>query len=82
MASEYLFLGNLAPVGLNWFGPRLPARFVTDLGRREDRKARYSWLLTVRELKEQAPALVMVPGGGIPKKSGLLHFFDESANIL
>lgn len=79
---EYLFLGNLAPTRLNWFGPRLPARFVTDLGRLEDREALYSWLLTVRELKENAPALVVVPGGGIPKKSGLLHYFDESANIV
>jgi hypothetical protein len=79
---EYLFVGKLAPLWRNWHDLRLPARFVTDLGQREDRKSMLSWLLTIRELKRQAPALVIVPGSAIPKRSGLQHYFDDSANIL
>lgn len=79
---EYLFAGGLARVGRNWVRLRLPARFVTDLGRREDRQAMRSWLVTVQTLKRQAPALVIVPGSGIPRHSGLQRFFDDSGNIL
>jgi hypothetical protein len=79
---EYLFTGSLSPLGRNWEGPRLPARAVTDLGQREDRQAMLSWLLTIRALKRQAPQLVVVPGSAIPKRSGLQHFFDETANII
>jgi hypothetical protein len=79
---EYLFTGTIAPVRANWARLRLPARLVTDLGRREDRQAMLSWLETVRALQKQAPGLIIVPGNRIPSKSGLQHFFDDSATIL
>ncbi len=78
---EYLFAGKIAPTRRNWRGPRLPARFVTDLGHREDRQAMLSWLLTIQALKREAPALVVVPGATIPKRSGLQQYFDDSALI-
>jgi hypothetical protein len=79
---EYLFAGELAPTYRNWHDLRLPARFVTDMGRREDRQAILSWLMTIRALKQQAPDLVVVPGHKIPKHSGMRLYFDDSANIL
>lgn len=79
---EYLFAGKIAPIWRNWYSQRLPARFVTDLGRREDRQAIRAWLLTIQALKRQAPKLVVVPGNAITKGGGLQRFFDESAQIL
>lgn len=79
---EYLFAGNTSPVRRNWHALRLPARFVTDLGRRENRQAIRSWLLTVRALKQEAPGLVIITGGNIPSQSGLKHYFDQTANTL
>jgi hypothetical protein len=74
---EYLFAGNLAPIRQSWESARLPARFVTDFGRREDRAAIRSWLLTLRNLKREAPELVVVPGYAIPRRSGLERFFGD-----
>jgi hypothetical protein len=79
---EYLFAGDISPIKANWYRLRLPARFVTDLGRREDRRAMRSWLLTIRHLTKQAPGLIVVPGRVISRRSGLQHFFDDSAHIL
>jgi hypothetical protein len=78
---EYLFTGTIAPIRANWARLRLPARLVTDLGRREDRAAMLSWLQTINSLKQQAPGLFIVPGNRLPSKSGMQHFFDESATI-
>ncbi len=82
IGREYLFVGRLAPIFRNWHSPRLPARFVTDLGRREDRQAMLSWLLTIRALKQRAPALEVISGGMIPQRSGMQLYFDDSANIV
>ena len=79
---EFLFVGKLAPIRRNWLGPRLPARFVTNLGHRDDRQAMLSWLLTIRALKQGAPALEVISGGMIPQRSGMQLYFDDSANIV
>ncbi len=79
---EYIFAGSVARLNKAWSEMRLPARFVTDLGRKENRRAIHSWLLTLRTLKREAPDLIIVSGNRIPKGGGLLHYFDESANIV
>lgn len=79
---EYLFTGTISPIRANWLRLRLPARFVTDLGRLEDRRAILSWLLTVQALQQQAPGLIVVPGNRIPRQSGLQRFFDDTAHIV
>ena len=79
---EYLFAGNIARTYRAWSELRPPARFVTDIGKKEDRGAIMSWLLTLRKLKQEAPRLVIVSGNRIPKRGGLLHYFYESANIV
>ncbi|MCB2048804.1 MAG: hypothetical protein KDE32_11335 [Novosphingobium sp.] len=79
--QEYLFAGSLAPIQESWKQMRLPARFVTDIGRTEDRGAIKSWLRALRHLRREAPALTIVSGNRIPDRGGLLHYFDESANL-
>jgi hypothetical protein len=74
---EVLFAGSLAPISQRWRQMRLPSRFVTDLGVREDRGAIRSWLLTLRALHEEAPRLTIVSGSRIPKQSGFTHRFDR-----
>jgi hypothetical protein len=74
---EYVFAGDLAPVAQSWKRLRLPARFVTDFGRREHRGAIRAWLLTLRGLKRAAPGLVIVPGHAVPRRSGLTEYFGN-----
>lgn len=79
---EFLFAGNIARTYRAWSELRPPARFVTDIGEKEDRRAIMSWLLTLRSLKQQDRKLIIVSGNRIPQRGGLLHYFDESANIV
>jgi hypothetical protein len=79
---EYLFAGSVSPTKENWLQQRLPARLVTDFGRKEDRSAMRSWLITLRALKRQAPGLMIVSGNRVPRGAGMQHYFDESANTL
>lgn len=72
---EYLFVGGLARTKQAWRELRAPARLITDYREKEDRQEIYSWLLTVRTLKQEAPGLVIVPGSKIPKDSGLERYF-------
>lgn len=78
---EYLFAGSLAPVSQRWRQMRLPSRFVTDLGVREDRAVIRSWLLTLRALNQQPPRLIIVSGNRIPKQSGFTHRFDRPGRL-
>ena len=79
---EYLFAGSVWPIKENRLQQRLPARLVTDFGRKEDRSAMRSWLITLRALKRQAPGLMIVTGNRVPRGAGMQHYFDESANTL
>ena len=75
---EYLFLGSLSPSRWNVADMRAPSRWITDIYGGVDRAETYSWLQTVRLLKRQAPSLVLVPGGRVPKSSGLQRGFPGS----
>lgn len=76
---EYLFAGSLAPISQSWTDLRAPARLVTDRFRKDDRQEIHSWLMTLKALKRQAPALTIVSGSHIPKKRGLLRYFPTKA---
>ncbi len=75
---EYLFAGSLARTRANWTELRAPARIMTDYVQKQDRREIYSWLLTLRKLKREAPGLVIVSGNMIPKKAGLEPYFLET----
>lgn len=72
---EYLFAGNLARIRQAWTELRAPARLITDHVDKENRQEVYSWLLTLRKLKRQAPDLVIVSGNKIPRDGGLERYF-------
>ena len=72
---EYLFAGGLSPRSWSWTETRAPARYLTDFMRDEHRDETYAWLLTLRKLKREAPGLVIVSGGRVPKNSMLDHKF-------
>ena len=60
--AEYLFAGDVAPMAQSWKELRNRPRLVTDYWFPEDRRRVFDWLLTIRNLKAQAPALHIVPG--------------------
>jgi hypothetical protein len=60
--AEYLFAGDVAPLALSWLELRNRPRLLTDYWFPEDRRRVFEWLLTIRKLKAQAPALHVIPG--------------------
>ena len=60
--AEYLFAGDVAPLGQSWLELRNRPRLMTDYWFPEDRRRVFEWLLTIRKLKAQAPALHVIPG--------------------
>lgn len=60
--AEYLLTGDVAPMAQSWGELRNRARLVTDYWFPEDRHPVFEWLGTVRRLKDEAPALHVVPG--------------------
>ena len=64
MASgrEYLFAGDIASFEQNWKELRARSRLVGDWFAPEDRREVYSWLKTIRALRDEAPRLEIVPG--------------------
>ncbi len=59
---EYLFTGDIATMDASWRELRARSRLVGDWIAPEQRGEVYSWLLTIRALKAQAPNMVVVPG--------------------
>lgn len=59
---EFLFAGDIASFAQNWQETRARSRLVGDWFAPEDRPAVYSWLHTIRILKQAAPGLSIVPG--------------------
>jgi glyoxylase-like metal-dependent hydrolase (beta-lactamase superfamily II) len=78
--SEYLFTGDVSPLALNWKEQRSRSRLLTDYYAPEDRPTDIRWLRTIRELKQQAPALHIIPGHDFEwlvdplNHSGVIHF--------
>ena len=60
--KEFLFAGDIATFAQSWQETRARSRLVGDHLAKEDRREVYSWLRTIAALKQQAPALVVLPG--------------------
>lgn len=82
---EYLFAGDTATMGRSWQWVRGRSRLLADYLAPEDRAAVLGWLRALRELKRQAPGLVIVPGHDIDELSdpqrptGIGHGFPPGA---
>ncbi|HNJ47401.1 MAG TPA: MBL fold metallo-hydrolase [Novosphingobium sp.] len=59
---EYLFTGDIATFAQSWIETRARSRLVGDWIAPEDRAEVYSWLLTIKALKQENPRLIVVPG--------------------
>lgn len=59
---EYLFAGDIATMDESWKELRARSRLIGDFLAPEDRAAVFSWLRTIRALKQAAPGMVVVPG--------------------
>jgi glyoxylase-like metal-dependent hydrolase (beta-lactamase superfamily II) len=59
---ELLFAGDIATMTSSWQETRARSRLVGEWLVSEDRAEVYSWLRTIKSLKLQAPALMIVPG--------------------
>ncbi len=59
---EYLFAGDIATLESSWKELRARSRLVSDYIAPEDRPEVFAWLKTIQALREQHPALVIVPG--------------------
>jgi glyoxylase-like metal-dependent hydrolase (beta-lactamase superfamily II) len=60
--GEYLFTGDIATLAASWQQLRARSRLVGQIFAGGDREQVYSWLMTIRQLKAEAPNLVVVPG--------------------
>jgi len=73
---EYLFMGDIAPTAENIEYQAGPSRLINDFYQHQDRKALHSWLLTVANLRNQAPDLILVTGHAtVSPKDLVQHFF-------
>ena len=59
---EFLFAGQNAPLDASWRQLRARGRIVADFRYYENRRAVFSWLLTIHQLAREAPGLIVVPG--------------------
>lgn len=59
---EVLFAGDIASLANSWQDLRARSRLVGDYLAPENRTEVYAWLKTIRRLKAQAPAMVVIPG--------------------
>jgi glyoxylase-like metal-dependent hydrolase (beta-lactamase superfamily II) len=59
---EFLFAGDIASATRNWVELRARSRLIGDYLAPENRGEVFAWLKTIRALKKQAPALVVLPG--------------------
>ncbi|WP_296679990.1 MBL fold metallo-hydrolase [Novosphingobium sp.] len=59
---EYLFTGDIATLAISWEALRARSRLIGDFVVPEDRPAVFSWLKTIRALKQASPALNIIPG--------------------
>lgn len=59
---EFLFAGDIATLDASWQELRARSRLVSDFIAPEDRPEVYAWLRTIRQLKAEAPGLIVVPG--------------------
>ena len=59
---EFLFAGDIASFAQNWQEIRARSQLVSRWFGPEDRGEVYSWLLTIKALKQAAPALKVIPG--------------------
>lgn len=65
---EFLFTGDIATLEASWQELRARSRLVGDFIAPEDRSEVYAWLRTIRQLKTEAPGLVIVPGHDIMQR--------------
>lgn len=77
---EYIFAGTLSRQSVNWKEMRIPGRLITDVVQPENRREAFSWLLTLRKLKAEAPGLVIVSSHRVPGEAGLEPEFRVDAS--
>ena len=83
---EYLFTGDIATLAQSWQQLRARSRLVGDYLAPEDRAEVFAWLMTIRTLKAQAPALVVLPGHDFEwvidphNKTGVRHGFSPASD--
>ncbi|MBU6268239.1 MAG: hypothetical protein KGN34_11905 [Sphingomonadales bacterium] len=59
---EVLFASDVSPLAVNWRELRARSRLLGGWHNHQDRRSVYSWLMTIRQLKAEAPGLIIVPG--------------------
>lgn len=59
---EYLFVGDVAPLAVNFLELRAPSKYLSLFSRPEDRRAIMRWLITIAALRMQDPRLNVIPG--------------------
>lgn len=81
---EYLFAGDIATMEISWQQLRARSRLAGTVLAPEDRGEVYSWLETIRALRQAAPGLVVVPGHdtqailAVDDPKGIRNGFDLS----
>jgi glyoxylase-like metal-dependent hydrolase (beta-lactamase superfamily II) len=60
--QELLFAGDIASLEQNWRDLRARSRLIGDHFAPEDRRAVFSWLKTIQQLRRESPVLVVIPG--------------------
>ncbi len=63
--QEVLFTGDIATLRYSWQDLRARSHLVTQFLAPENRGEVYAWLKTIRQLKQEAPGLHVVPGHDI-----------------
>ncbi|MEY4721677.1 MAG: hypothetical protein RIQ46_1402 [Pseudomonadota bacterium] len=59
---EYLFTGDISPLTANWQQLRLRSRLLSEHVSPSNRVEVHAWLQAIRQMKQAAPDLVIVPG--------------------
>ena len=62
---EYIFAGDVAPLGPNFEELRVPSNLIDRNVPRSERSRTMRWLVTLNGLREDAPDLLVVPGHGL-----------------
>ncbi len=82
---EFLFTGDIATLAQNWQEQRARSRLIGDYLAPENRAEVFTWLRTIKALKQAAPALVILPGHDFEwivnpeNKAGVKEGFSASA---
>jgi len=76
--SEFLLVGDIAPTMANILTQSGPSRLLNDHFVKQDRRAIHSWLLTISQLRDQAPEMEIIPGHDQLTHEQMRPSFDDS----